>query len=177
MWLKFRNGCWQLEHICVPGSHFFLSLILGRGTRVGDREEGQSKADCGVDIFESSNSLGSNSDKWSTSEGEETEQSSWLVVTTGTSMLEPFQASGAHGGPRELFFLLRKFARRIWLWLPLRVMTSCHYFPSCSWRKRLVQYSKITSHPDHWIGMPWQNPGIFCLMIGIHYHLVRESFF
>ena len=54
---------------------------------------------------------------------------------------------------------------------PLRVMTSCHYFPSCSWKRRLVQYSRITSHPDHWIGTPWQTPGISCLMIGIHYHL------
>ena len=60
---------------------------------------------------------------------------------------------------------------------PLRVMTSCHYFPSCSWKQRLVQYSRITSHPDHWIGMPWQTPGISCLMIGIHYHLGGQPCF
>ena len=66
----------------------------------------------GVDILESSDSLGSSSDERSTSEGEETGQSSLQVVTTGTSMLKPFRASGAPDEPRELFFLLRKFARR-----------------------------------------------------------------
>ena len=94
-------------HLCAR-----ITFLLGRGTRVGDREEGQSKADCGVDILESSDSLGSSSDERSTSEGEETGQSSLLVVTTGTSMLKPFRASGAPDEPRELFFLLRKFARR-----------------------------------------------------------------
>ena len=93
----------------MPESHFILSLILGGEAGVGEREEGQGKADCGVDILESSDSLGSSSDERSTSEGEETGQSSLLVVRRGTSMLKPVRASGAPDGPRELF-LLRKFA-------------------------------------------------------------------
>ena len=97
----------------MPESQFILSLILGREAGVGEQEEGPGKTDSGVDIMESSDSLGSSSDERSTSEGEETGQSSLLVVTTGTSMLRPFRASGAPDEPRELFFLLRKLARRV----------------------------------------------------------------